>query len=97
MDGETRCLVENNVVFDFYAHPRQSASSLTGPEVCDTKENRSSNKEEKQECARCLRGFMSLKRLVLEGCAELPERFKSWQDGGTRGCDVASLGDAPGA
>lgn len=27
--GETRCLLKYNVMFDFYVHPGQSASSLT--------------------------------------------------------------------
>lgn len=48
---ETRCLLEYNMVFNFYACSEQSASSLTGLGMYVVKQNWSSKKEEMQECA----------------------------------------------
>lgn len=48
---ETRCLLEYNAVFNFYACSEQSASSLTGVGMYGIKQNWSSKKEEMQECA----------------------------------------------
>lgn len=71
-------LREYNVVFGFYAHPGQSAPSLTGLGVYDTKPNCSGKKgRNARMCMGSGSSVTSLERLVLEGCVQLPERFKS--------------------
>lgn len=47
-------------------------------------------------CLVSVRVIMSLEGRTVEGCAQLPEGFRSWQGHGTWGCDVAVLGAAPG-